>query len=141
MTTSEPSSSRIVDLIVSSENFRQITPSEVDLYRNADPNGLVFVQVDKMIHRDEKTTGVQLGALAAVRITNRDVVRIMEKISRIVAGTSEGMDYKLNKLFSDDKNRKRYGPPPGTLRIFGPGLVSFYTGKEWRRVNLIRKGS
>jgi hypothetical protein len=130
-----------VDLVVSSENFRQITPSEVDLYKNADPNGVVFVQVNKMIHQDEETGGVQLGALAAIRITNGDIVRIMEKISRIVANTQEGVEYKLNKLFSEDKNPKRYGPPPGTLRIFGPGLVSFYTGKGWRRVNLLRKSS
>jgi len=138
MTTSKASSSRTVDLVVSSDSFKQITPSEIDLYKNADPDGVVFVQVNKMIHQDEKTNTIQLGALAAIRITNADIVRIMEKISRIVANTQEGMDYKLNKLFSDDKTRKRYGPPPGTLRIFGPGLVSFYTGKEWRRVNLVK---
>lgn len=129
-----------MDLVVSSESFKQITPSEIDLYKNADPDRVVFVQVDKMIHKEEETGGVQLGALAAIRITNADVVRIMEKISRIVANTQEGMEHKLNKLFSDDKNRKRYGPPPGTLRVFGPGLVSFYTGKEWRKLNLIREG-
>lgn len=90
----------------------------------------------KMAVRDERTGAVSLGGLAIVSLTNGDIVRILEKIEKIVINNDDGMEYKLNKLFMNEKDRKWTGPSPGTLRIFGPERVCFYTGRNWRRIRL-----
>lgn len=89
-----------------------------------------------MATRNEVSGTVSLNAVAVINITNGDIVRILEKIENIVMNNPDGMNYKLNALFTDKKDRRWAGPSPGTLRIFGPDRVCFYTGRSWRRIRL-----
>jgi hypothetical protein len=137
MTTSDGSSSRTVDVTLSSDTFKEIKLRDLELYRSLDPSQPILgLPVSKLVQRDEQSGAVSLSAVAVMSLTNGDVVRILEKIEKIVMNNADGMEYKLNSLFTDKKDRKWTGPSPGTLRIFGPDRVCFYTGRNWRRIRL-----
>ena len=142
MTILKGSSSHTVNVVVSSEKYTTIMLSELDRYKGLDPDGVAFrVNPSLCVHRDDKDNSISLGSLALLNITNGDVVKILKQVEVVVSNTKEGMAYKIDRLFSDDRSSRR-GMPPGTLRIFSNGLASFYDGKSWRRVNLrkVRKG-
>lgn len=137
MTTSDGSFSRSVDVTLSSDTFKEIKLRDLELYRALDPEKVILgLPVSKMATRDEVSGTVSLNAVAVINITNGDIVRILEKIENIVMNNPDGMNYKLNALFTDKKDRRWAGPSPGTLRIFGPDRVCFYTGRNWRRIRL-----
>lgn len=137
MTTSDGSCSRTVDVTLSSDTYKEIKPQDLELYRSLDPDQPILgLPVSKLVHKDEQTGAVSLSAVAVMSLTNGDVVRILEKIEKIVLNNDDGMAHKLNTLFTDKTSRKWTGPSPGTLRIFGPDRVCFYTGRSWRRIRL-----
>jgi hypothetical protein len=141
MTTSDASSSRIVDVSVSSDSFVQISPEDLFLYRRGDPGQIIYtLSSNKLAHKNDATGQISLGALAALSLTNGDIIKIMGKIGKLVSDSPEGMSYKLNELFSEGKN-KRYPVIPGTLRIFANNRACYYTGRSWRGIRLNKTGS
>ena len=137
MTTSDGPSSQTVDVTLSSDTFKEIKLRELELYRSLNPSQPIpGLSVNKLVQRNEQSGAVSLSAVAVTSLTNGDVVRILEKIEKIVMNNEDGMSYKLNTLFTDKPNRLWTGPSPGTLRIFGPDRVCFYTGRNWRRIRL-----
>lgn len=142
MSTSDGSSSRMVDVTVSSDTFMQIKPEEINLYRRGNPDQMVMgLSPSKLVVRNGTTGGVSLGAMAVMSLTNGDIVRIMEKIEKLVLNTPEGMNKKLNALFADEKEQRKVSLTPGTLRIFGSNRACFYTGRGWCRIRLNRSGN
>jgi hypothetical protein len=142
MSTSDGSSSRMVDVTVSSDTFMQIKPEEIDLYRRGNPNQMVMgLSPSKLVVQSGTTGEVSLGAMAVISLTNGDIVKIMEKIEKLVLDIPEGMDKKLNAIFADEKKQKGSSLTPGTLRIFGSNRACFYTGRSWRGIRLNRSGS
>lgn len=142
MSTSADSSSHIVDVTVSSDTFMQIKPEEINLYRRGHPDQMVMgLSPSKLVVQSSTTGEVSLGAMSVISLTNGDIVRIMEKIEKLVLNTPEGMNKKLNALFADEKEQRKGSLTPGTLRIFGSNRACFYTGRGWRKIRLNRSGS
>lgn len=137
MTTSDGSSFLTVDVTVSSDTFKEIKLRDLEFYRSLNPNEpLSGLLPHKLVQKDEITGFVSLGAMAVVVITNGHIVKILEKVEKIVMNNPDGMSYKLNSMFTDKKDQKWTGPSPGTLRIFGTDRVCFYTGRSWRRIRI-----
>lgn len=123
--------------MLSSDTYKEFKLEDLNLYRSLDPDQVnLNIPVSKLSVKEEKSGAVSLSAVAVINITNGDIVKILEKIEKIVMNNEDGMNYKLNTLFTDKKDRKWTGPSPGTLRIFGPDRVCFYTGKNWRRIRI-----
>lgn len=140
MTTSETSSSRMVDVSVSSDAFVQISPEDIYLYRRGDPGQIIYtLGPSKLAHKNDATGQISLGALAALSLTNGDIIKIMGKIEKLVMDSPDGMNHKLNELFSEGKNKKST-VIPGTLRIFANNRACYYTGRSWRGIRLNRSG-
>lgn len=124
-------------MTLSSDTFKEINLRELELYRSLDPDQPISgISVSKLAHVDGQSGAVSLSAVALTSLTNGDVVRILEKIDKVVLNNEDGMKHRLNTMFTDKTDRKWTGPSPGTLRIFGPDRLCFYTGKSWRRIRL-----
>lgn len=142
MPTSASSSPRMVDVTVSSESYIQIRPEEMNLYRMGDPDQVLMgVSPIKLSVRDDKTGEVSIGAVAALSLTNGDVIKIMGKIEKLLLDDKDAVGHKLNDLFGEEKKRSKYSITPGTLRIFGSNRACFYTGRNWRNIRLNKTGN
>ena len=136
MTTSEASSSHMVDVSVSSESFMQIGPEDIPLYRLGNPDQVIMgPSIHKLASKNSITGEISLKAMSVLSLTNRDIIKIMSKIEKLVMDSPEGVAHKLNELFSDGKN-KRSSITPGTLRIFANNRACYYTGRSWRGIRL-----
>lgn len=138
MTTSKDFSSRTLNTVISSDMFREIRPDQIEFFRGLPENDIFYsTPVGKMKSVDEKSTP-GISAMSLLKITNGDIVRIVEKIQKIILNSSDGVSYTLDNLFtSQDKKQMKY-PIPGTLRIFSSDRCCYYTGRSWKRINLIK---
>jgi hypothetical protein len=141
MTTSDASSSHMVDVTVDSENYMQIRPEEMDLYRRGNPDQTLKTLIpNKLAHKHVISGDITLGAMATLSFTNGDIVKIMDKIEKLVMESPEGMGHKLNEIFSDEKLKAKRFLTPGTLRIYANNMACYYTGRSWRKIRLNRSG-
>lgn len=76
--------------------------------------------------------------LQLLKLSEEQMNKLTEKVKNLVLNTTEGSQYELEKLFlpNDKRQRKHWGPPPGTIRVFSSEHISYYTGKSWRKVTL-----
>ena len=79
-----------------------------------------------------------ISELQFVSFSKDRIDRLVEKVKKLVLDTPEGAQYELEKLFlpGDKRQRKYWGPPPGVIRVFSNELISYYTGKSWKKVTL-----
>jgi hypothetical protein len=80
-------------------------------------------------------------ALSLTRITGFQIYQTLEKVEKIILNTPEGLEWSMSKAFMPEdhvKKAKRYGPAPGTLRIFAPDLACFFTGRNWRKIRICK---
>ena len=68
----------------------------------------------------------------ALRFTNLEVFRILEKAIKIVENTEQYTEYLLSETFGEPKFIIN---PPGTVRIYSQDLICFYNGKNWRKLD------
>ena len=76
----------------------------------------------------------RLSVLYFTKFTGIEIIQMYEWVEKQLLDSVSGMEYKLNKMF-DDK-RTSYGPHPGTIRVFSKTLVSYYDGKNWKKVKV-----
>jgi hypothetical protein len=139
MTTSDASSSRTVDVTVDSENYMQIRPEDVGMYSRVNPDQTLLTPYPRRFaHKNDTTGEVTPGSMSTLSITTGDIVRIMAKIEKLVMGSPEGVNHRLNELFLDEKKQARRSITPGTLRIFANNMACYYTGRSWRKIRLTR---
>jgi hypothetical protein len=112
--------------LTSSDEYIQITPEEVSLYYLGNPDQILI---------NLPAYGGK-SPISCLRLTTGDIIKIMEKIEKLVMESPEGMKHKLNKMFGEEKKQRVYSLIPGTLRIFGPELACFWTGRGWRKIRL-----
>ena len=76
--------------------------------------------------------------LAHEKITFGEVKYLVHKAEELCQGCEAYTKYKMLKLFgpNDKKSKNFYGPPPGTVRIFSRHLISYWNGKDWRKISL-----
>jgi hypothetical protein len=80
-------------------------------------------------------------ALSLTRITGFQIYQTLEKVEKIILNTPEGLEWSMSKAFTPEdhvKRAKKYGPAPGTLRIFAPDLACFFTGRNWRKIRICK---
>jgi hypothetical protein len=70
-----------------------------------------------------------------VKIRNSDLAEILKKVEKLVTSSGEDMEYKLKEMFEEGSKKRWLGIKPGTVRIFSNELISYYTGKNWRKFN------
>lgn len=76
--------------------------------------------------------------LAHEKITIGEVRHLVHRAEELCQGCEAYTEYKMLKLFSSDdkKGKNFYGYPPGTVRIFSRRLISYWNGKDWRKISL-----
>lgn len=130
MSTSEGSSSRIIRYRVSSDEYFEVKLNDLELYSKLDPFSYVSVFFKK------RSTIVFPSSLLSLRIRNIDIVEILKKVEKYVTSSGEDMEYKLRTMFEDGGKKRWLSIKPGTVRIFSNDLISYYTGKSWRKINI-----
>lgn len=127
MSTLEGSSSRIVRHRVSSDEYFEVKINELELYSKLDPSSYISISFKKRSTIDFSSS------LLFVKIRNSDLVEILKKVEKHVTSSGEDMEYKLKKMFEEGSKKRWLGIKPGTVRIFSNELISYYTGKNWRK--------
>lgn len=135
MTTSEGSSSHTVDTVVSSDIYKEIKPFQIETYKNLPQDELVSFYPFKIKRPSPENRAL---SLSFMKLTNGDIVKIMEKIQNILLNDADAVSYTLDKLFTTDSKQPMRYPIPGTLRIYSSDLICYYTGSKWRRINLFK---
>ncbi len=106
-------------------------------------NGLRYVKVNKEyigFHNLSDVDNLKSAYfdLAHEKITFGEVKYLVHRAEELCQGCEAYTKYKMLKLFSsnDKKGKNFYGPPPGTVRIFSRHLISYWNGKDWRKISL-----
>lgn len=133
MTTSEGSSSHTVYTVVSSDIYKEIKPFQIETYKRLPQDELISFYPYKVQLPVNKVLG-----LSFMKLSNGDIVKIMEKIQKIILNDADAVSYTLDKLFTTDSKQPMRYPIPGTLRIYSSDLMCYYTGSKWRRINLFK---
>lgn len=121
-------------LTISSDDYLEFHPLQIELYeswgerkiRSALPT---YGEIDTDLEK----------SVSHLNYTFSDVAKILRKTEELALNTKEGMLNKIDELFSDEKLRARGPRRPGSIRIYGNGLACYYTGKNWIKLNLVRK--
>lgn len=92
-------------------------------------NSVHFVSRGRVIHASN---------LSMFPLTQEERVHLATLADELTLKTVEGAEYKLNRIFGtgDQKSKSTFGPPPGTVRVFSRKHISFYDGKNWKKLNL-----
>ena len=130
MSTLEGSSSRIIRHRVSSDEYLEVKLNELELYSKLDPSSYVNISLRKRSTIDFSSS------LLFVKIRNSDLVEILKKVEKYVTSSGEDIEYKLRKMFEEGGKKRWLGVKPGTVRIYSNELISYYTGKSWRKIKV-----
>lgn len=129
----------ICSLIISSEMFFDCHLASKELYRTEQFVGSDWRRVLRTIDHGVPSEQKAIFALLLTKITGFQIYHTLEKIEKILLNTPEGLEWSLTKAFTPhEKSTKKYGPVPGTLRIFAPDLACFFTGRNWRKVKICK---
>lgn len=143
MTTSERTCSHMV-IVTDSDTYFTLGPGDLRRFANMEnPGSEAFLgyKLHPASNDYVKMSGLsfpRLSVLYFAKFTGSDIIRIYEWVEKQLLSSVSGMEYKLNKIFDNNAGKKRtsYGPHPGTIRIFSKELVSYYDGKNWRKVRM-----
>lgn len=121
-------------LTVSSDNYLEFHPAQADLYESFG-NRKIRQHMAREIYPLESS-------ISHLEYTYSDIANIVRKTELLAMDTKEGILQKLDELFDSNSNTRYRGPrSPGSIRIYGNGLACYYTGKNWKKINLIKDDS
>lgn len=141
MTTSERTYSHMV-IVTDSDTYFTLGPGDLSRFANMeDPVSEAFLgyKLHPASNEYVEMSGLsvpRLSVLYFAKFTGRDIIKMYEWVEEQLLSSVSAMEYKLNEIFDNNGGKKRthYGPHPGTIRIFSKELISYYDGKNWRKV-------
>lgn len=143
MTTSEGICSRML-VVTDSDSYFTLGPGDLCRFVNMEnPTGEAFLgyrlHPASNDYLEESGLSVpRLSVLYFTKFTGTEIIQMYEWVEKQLLNSVSGMEYKLNKMFDNNGagKRKSYGPHPGTIRVFSKELVSYYDGKNWKKVKV-----
>jgi len=135
----------ICSLIISSEAFSDFHLAHKESYRRegfvgSDWRALTILRTT-LYPAEPVSEQRTIPALSLTRITGFQIYQTLEKVEKIILNTPEGLEWSMSRAFTPEdhvKKAKKYGPAPGTLRIFAPDLACFFTGRNWRKIRICK---
>ena len=138
MTTSK----NICSLTISSETFFDYHLAHKESYRGERFVGSNWRALRTTLYPPESGPEQRtIPALSLTRITGFQIYQTLEKVEKIILNTPEGLEWSMSRAFTPEdhvKKAKKYGPAPGTLRVFAPDLACFFTGRNWRKIRICK---
>lgn len=79
----------------------------------------------------------RLSVLYFTKFTGTEIIQMYEWVEKQLLNSVAAVEYKLNNMFGDARVKpSTYGPHPGTIRVFSKTLISYYDGKNWKKVKV-----
>lgn len=113
-----------------------LDPGLIDIYKSK-PSGLRYPLITKMVFKDNSDTLVNL-AVGRVNITYGQIVDVLVKVRDLIIETPEGFKATALDIFQEKSPTKRSAASKmaGTVRIYSPTLSCYFTGKNWKKLDM-----